>query len=253
VRIAFSTLRPTDPSWRLDASDSEASSGNADAVANSGDSDFSSNNDSYCFAERKIERSALSESAHASESSPGIWQRARGSLEYVDGLEAPLVKWVALKADKPFWRTTSRMLDRLGNGWLYLGLAILTLSTLGEKALRPDLTAVTAAGAAFLIYFPIKQGLARQRPCDRDPTLACSVKALDLYSCPSGHCMTVTAVSFVFASNYSKVLPLAIAVVVVTAWTKLVLAHHYLSDLILGAAIGSASGFVIVRCVGLIH
>ena len=65
--------------------------------------------------------------------------------------------------------------------------------------------------------------------------------------------MTVTAVGFVFASDYSKVLPLAIAVVVMTGWTKLALAHHYLSDLILGVALGSASGFIIVRCAGLIH
>ena len=253
MRVASSTLQPTDPSWRLDASDGEALAGNADAVASPRDWDLSSHEGSYRFAERQTEPSALSENDRAEEPSSGLWQRARGSLEYVNQLEAPLVKWVVLKADKPFWQTTSRLLDRLGNGWLYLGLAIITLSTLGEKALRPDLTAVTAVGAAFLIYFPIKQGLARQRPCDRDPTLACSVKALDLYSCPSGHCMTVTAVGFVFASNYSKVLPIAIAVVVMTGWTKLVLAHHYLSDLILGVALGSASAFLILRCVGLIH
>jgi undecaprenyl-diphosphatase len=174
-------------------------------------------------------------------------------LSNVNELEAPLVKWIVLRANKPLWVAISRALDRLGNGWLYLGLALLTLCTLGKKALRPDLTAVTAAGVAFLVYFPIKRRLARERPYDRDPDLVSVVKALDAYSCPSGHCMTVTAVGLVFAWNYSMVLPIAIAVVVVTGWTKLVLAHHYLSDLILGVALGSASAFIIIRCSGLIR
>jgi len=169
------------------------------------------------------------------------------AFEQVNEFEAPLVRWIVLKTDRPTWRKTSHIVNQLGNGWIYLALALVTLALLGPRALRPDFTALTAVGVSYLVYFPLKRLLGRVRPCDWDPALGGSVKALDIYSCPSGHCMTITAVGSVFSWVFPQVLPLAIGAIFVMGWTRLVLAHHYLSDLIVGAAIGATIAVVLCQ------
>jgi len=131
--------------------------------------------------------------------------------------------------------------NRLGDGWIYPILALAVLAFPGWIPITVFLTALLAACFAHMVYPLIKRYLARPRPFERDRTLIVAAAPLDKYSCPSGHVMTATAVFLPFSSTS---LPLGLGLLVIwclLAWARIILGHHYASDLIAGATIGAAS------------
>ena len=99
---------------------------------------------------------------------------------------------------------------------------------------KVTLTALFAAGFAHIIYPLIKRYLARPRPFEKDLSLIVAAAPLDRYSCPSGHVMTATTVFLPFVSTS---LPLASVLLIIwclLAWARIILGHHYASDLIVG-------------------
>jgi undecaprenyl-diphosphatase len=175
--------------------------------------------------------------------------RATSGLEYsrterlfdrMNTLEAPFVRWVVVKSQRRSLYRICKIVNRLGNGWIYLATAIVLLAWGGLHAWRPIVTATGAAAIAFAGYYLMKPHFRRLRPCDLDPTLPFSIKALDTYSCPSGHCMTFCAVGVVLASTYPDTVPAVFLGLILMAWASLALAHHHGTDIILGIAMGSA-------------
>ncbi|MGO9606276.1 MAG: phosphatase PAP2 family protein [Candidatus Binataceae bacterium] len=169
----------------------------------------------------------------------------RNLLNRLDQLEAPIVKWVATGAQRPVLKTTGRVVNRLGNGWLYLAIAITAIAVKGLAAIPIELFALAAVGLAFVVYYPLKSGLARTRPCDRDPSLQSTISAMDTYSFPSGHYMSLCAVGTVFSWYYPNLVPLVVSALLLMGWNRLALAHHYPSDLIVGMVIGVTAALVL--------
>ena len=169
--------------------------------------------------------------------------RASGKarFEALDDWEIPMVRRQVAAASRPSVRAVAVAINHLGNGWIYIPLAMIVFVTQGWGALRVAWSAVTAALIAHCVYPTIKTYIARPRPIDRDPTLMRTVIApLDAYSFPSGHCMTaVTAVIPLSIAYPSTILPLSAAVLLI-GWARLALGHHYPSDLIFGAVLGAA-------------
>jgi undecaprenyl-diphosphatase len=161
-------------------------------------------------------------------------------LDRINQFEAPLVKWVAAKAQRPFLSRTSRVVNQLGNGWLYLVTAISTIALRGTGAIRLELLSLGSVILAYTLYFPLKRNIARRRPYDWDPSLPSTTRALDIYSCPSGHCMNLCAVGTVFSWSFPELLPLVGCALLLMGWTRLAMAHHYPSDLIAGMALGTS-------------
>lgn len=93
---------------------------------------------------------------------------------------------------------------------------------------------LVSVAIAHVIYAFLKPWLARLRPCDVDPMLPLCEKPLDKYSCPSGHCMTVTAVGVPLGWSYPSMVPAVVFCVILISWARLSLGHHYLSDILLG-------------------
>ena len=135
--------------------------------------------------------------------------------------------------------TLNSFLNRMGNGWLYLPLAVLLPMLKGWQSWRFLLAASLSVIVAHSFYPIIKSRLARLRPCDFDPTLSSSIKALDRYSCPSGHCMTAAAVGIPLALAFPPTLPAIAFIWLLIAWSRIALGHHYPTDLLLGGAIGA--------------
>jgi undecaprenyl-diphosphatase len=73
---------------------------------------------------------------------------------------------------------------------------------------------------------------------DRDGALESLLKPLDRYSCPSGHCMTVAALSLPIGFVMPGFAPALVALLVLIGWARLAAAHHYPSDLVLGTLMG---------------
>ncbi|OYV46139.1 MAG: hypothetical protein B7X12_06400 [Halothiobacillus sp. 20-53-49] len=109
----------------------------------------------------------------------------------------------------------------------------------GVSAWLPMSVMMMSAGVGLAIYATIKRFTARPRPQVAHEGLVLSVTPLDKYSFPSGH--TLHAVNFaiqitVFAPALAWiVIPFAVLV----ALSRMVLGLHYLSDVLVGAAIGA--------------
>ena len=119
----------------------------------------------------------------------------------LDRAERRLVRRVVVQARRPRPRTTVVAGSWAGNGWLYLSIGVLLVLVQGFTAWRVIAAAGTAAGVAFCVYPAIKRGVARMRPCEADASLDSPVKALDRYSCPSGHCLAATIVAVAPGGN----------------------------------------------------
>jgi undecaprenyl-diphosphatase len=167
---------------------------------------------------------------------------ARLSLLFrgLDAREARYVRVVMnCSRGRPRLHGVNAFLNLLGNGWLYLPLAILLPLLKGWQSWRFLLAGSLSVIVAHTLYYWIKRRLARLRPYDADPTLGATVKALDKYSCPSGHCMTSAAVGIPLALAFPPTLPAVALTWLLIAWSRISLGHHYPTDLILGGLLGA--------------
>jgi undecaprenyl-diphosphatase len=69
--------------------------------------------------------------------------------------------------------------------------------------------------------------------------------ALDQHSFPSGHAMTLPAALVPMALQFPQTMGLAFATGLLMAWARLASAHHYPSDVAVGAALGVAVSYPI--------
>ena len=164
-----------------------------------------------------------------------VWR----AIRRVETNESRLVRRLAMQARHPVLRRMAVVVSRLTNGWLYAILSALMLALRGIAGWRVILAAGLASLVCLSVYPLIKRCVARPRPYEADPSLEPPVRALDQYSCPSGHCMVATAcgIPLLFVCPGAE-----IAIVMgwlLIAWARVASAHHYPSDVVAGAVLGA--------------
>jgi undecaprenyl-diphosphatase len=161
---------------------------------------------------------------------------------YLDKLDRLEIRWVE-RQNRLTRRSSLRYLaltiSRGGNGGMYLVLAFALLSV-GTAGARVVMAAAVSGLAAHAIYPLAKSFVARPRPFARYESVEAVGSPLDLYSFPSGHCMTAAAVFTALGTAFPLSIPFAVAAVLLLAWARLACAHHYPSDLLCGVALGVA-------------
>ncbi len=148
-------------------------------------------------------------------------------------------KWPA-----PRWvRLASIAATRAGDGWVWYltGLAVLLFG--GDARL----TAVAAAGSAAVvgieIFILIKKVSGRKRPCEIEPHVWANLLPPDRFSFPSGHTITAFAVAMTLGIFYPFLLgPLLFCAVAIAA-SRILLGMHFLSDVLVGALLGTGLAF----------
>jgi undecaprenyl-diphosphatase len=160
---------------------------------------------------------------------------------WLDKQEVSFIRLVLVNHRRnPKLAAINAFINSLGNGWIYLVAGLLLIGFKGRKAGWVILAASLSIAIAHLLFYPrIKSRLARLRPFDLDPALKPPVKCLDEYSCPSGHMMTAVAFGVPLGYAFPVTLPVICFFLLIIAWSRLALAHHYPTDLILGGAIGA--------------
>lgn len=153
--------------------------------------------------------------------------------------EINLVRNAVKQSNAPLIRKLLVAINHLGNGWLYPLAAIAIVIAYGTSSWLTLMIAVVATALTHSIYPPIKRRLARLRPCDYDPSLNLSIKVMDEYSFPSGHVMTATSAGIPIAISFPELTPVVLTVATLIGWARLSLGHHYPSDLIAGAVLGT--------------
>jgi undecaprenyl-diphosphatase len=153
--------------------------------------------------------------------------------------EIGVVRKAVQSVSSPGIRKVCKSVNSLAAGWLYAAIALTLLWLQVVPALRLILVAGVAATIAHTIYPIVKSRLARLRPFEIDSSVDLSMKALDKYSCPSGHIMTATVVAIPLAKMFPILLPAIVCVWTIIAWARVSSGHHYPSDILLGALLGS--------------
>jgi undecaprenyl-diphosphatase len=166
-------------------------------------------------------------------------------LGRLDQQEIRAVRGVAAVSRRSPVLTCCRGASRLGDGWLYLGALALALWTEGTAAWPMLLSSSLAVGLAFIPYLWLKPSLKRARPYAYEPSLNVGAPVLDRYSCPSGHCMTLSAAGIPIAWVHPVLTPVVVVAFLILAWARVALGHHYPSDLLVGMILGATSGLFV--------
>jgi undecaprenyl-diphosphatase len=142
-------------------------------------------------------------------------------------------------------RAAAIAVNWLGDGWFYLVLAAASIMAAGEKALPVVAVGALSAGVLHCLYPVLKRWIARPRPYQRDASLVPLLAAMDEHSFPSGHAMTMSAALVPLVLGFPQMLGLAIALWLLSAWARLASAHHYPSDVAVGAMLGVSVSYPI--------
>ena len=164
-------------------------------------------------------------------------------LARLTAMELGIVHCFALTARPPALRHLAIVLSWLGNGWAYVVIALSSIGIVGLRALPAIAMGALNAGVLHCLYPSIKRRIARPRPYQRDPSLRPLLRALDEYSFPSGHAMTMTAALTPLVLMFPATAVVVVSVWLMLAWARLACAHHYPSDVIVGATLGASVAY----------
>lgn len=138
------------------------------------------------------------------------------------------------------------------SGWIWILCAVILLSI--KKYRSYGYALATGLVLCFLIgNVTLKPLIARTRPYDFYEDFNLIVNALHTFSFPSGHTYTAFCGATVLFSVNKKIGYAALSLALLTAFSRLYLLVHYPSDVLAGAVMGVALGFISIRCVRLIE
>jgi undecaprenyl-diphosphatase len=130
---------------------------------------------------------------------------------------------------------------RFGDGWGWAALVpVLAVGgDPGRATLRAGLAATAVSIGAFTL---LKHAFQRPRPCALDPHPLFDVHAPDRFSFPSGHTMVAFSAVTVLVLQFPLLAPALGLLAVAIGASRVVLGLHYVSDVVVGALLGTALG-----------
>jgi undecaprenyl-diphosphatase len=133
---------------------------------------------------------------------------------------------------------------RGGDGWLWyaMGLAILALG--GKTRFEALGAAGISSMISILLFQWLKRLTGRRRPCEIEPHCWATLLPPDQFSFPSGHTMTAFAVAIPLLLFYPTLAIGLLFCALSIAFSRVLLGMHFLSDVVAGAAIGTALGYL---------
>ncbi len=142
----------------------------------------------------------------------------------------PAPKWIRLGAIAA---------TRAGDGWLWylIGLSVLLFG--GGNRINATAAAGSAAVAGIGIFILLKNISGRKRPCEIEPHCWARILPPDHFSFPSGHTITAFAVAVALGAFYPVMLGGLLFCAVCVAVSRVLLGMHFLSDVIVGALLGT--------------
>ena len=102
----------------------------------------------------------------------------------------------------------------------------------------------SAVAAGILIFHHIKKAVGRTRPRDIEPHCWACIVTRDRFSFPSGHSTTAFAVALSLGSFYPEAMMLLLVLAANVAISRVIVGMHFLSDILVGSAMGSLLGYV---------
>jgi len=133
---------------------------------------------------------------------------------------------------------------RGGDGWLWFAFGLLILLFGGTDRYA----AVGGAGLAGLLsvgaFVWLKRFTGRKRPCYIEPHCWAKLLPPDQFSFPSGHTMTAFAVCVSLSLSFPALSVGLFFCALSVAISRILLGMHFLSDVLVGALIGTGFGYL---------
>ena len=146
----------------------------------------------------------------------------------------PAPKWVRLSAIAA---------TRAGDGWLWYVIGLIALLFGGAERFAAVAAAGSAAIAGIGIFVFLKRVSGRQRPCEYEPHVWANLLPPDQFSFPSGHTITAFAVAVALGRFYPLFAGELLFCAAAIATSRILLGMHFLSDVAVGALIGTGLAF----------
>jgi undecaprenyl-diphosphatase len=137
---------------------------------------------------------------------------------------------------------------RGGDGWLWYLSGIMIAVFGGPLRVRALLAAALAVGVGIALFCRLKRAFGRKRPCDLAPHCWAQLLPPDQFSFPSGHTITAFAVAISLGAFYPALLPGLLFCAASVAASRILLGMHFLTDVLVGAAIGGVLAAVSYAC-----
>ena len=163
----------------------------------------------------------------------------RGFLEHNDRrLMRRVHRWRA-----PRWlRRWTVLVTRMGDGWLWYALGLIILFFGGEQRFVAVGAGLAASLAGVLVFRQLKRISKRPRPYQVEPHCWAMLTTRDRFSFPSGHSMTAFSIMVSIGHFYPDLQLVLLVLALSIAASRIILGMHYLTDVVVGAAIGIALG-----------
>jgi undecaprenyl-diphosphatase len=146
----------------------------------------------------------------------------------------------------PRWvRLWMLLASRVGDGWLWYSIGILLLIFGGPNRFVAVGAATLSASLAIGMFLRLKRITGRKRPCTIAPCSWATLLPPDQFSFPSGHSMSAFAIAVPLSLFYPAIEPGLLFCALSIALSRILLGMHFLSDVVVGSALGATIGYAI--------
>jgi len=136
---------------------------------------------------------------------------------------------------------------KAGDGWLWALVGIAVLLSSDAMRFRAFEAAGFAVTAGIVLFHKVKRVFCRTRPSDIEPHCWAHIVTRDRFSFPSGHSTTAFAVAVSLGSFYPEISPVLLVLAANVALSRVVVGMHFLSDVLVGSAMGALLGYAAFR------
>lgn len=142
-----------------------------------------------------------------------------------------------------------RLTSRLGDGFFWYGLMLALVLTYRAAAIETVLRMIVTGLVCVALYKFLKVRISRPRPFEVHSDVVCVGRPLDKFSFPSGHTMHAVAFSIVALAYFPALWFALVPFACLIALSRVVLGLHYPSDVVAGAALGTAVASTVVTLI----
>jgi undecaprenyl-diphosphatase len=135
--------------------------------------------------------------------------------------------------------------SRGGDGWLWSAVGLILFLFGGDRRFEALTAGFLALGAGQFIFFILKRLIGRERPCATETHCWADLLPPDRFSFPSGHTITAFAITFSLGLYYPELLAGLVFCALSVAASRVILGLHYVSDVLVGMAIGCSIGIAV--------
>ena len=136
--------------------------------------------------------------------------------------------------------TVSKAISHTGDGHLYILIALIALLSDSKTGSDFLLVGLTAFAIELQIYWIAKNTLKRRRPAEFSSLLHSHNVPSDKYSLPSGHAAAAFVMATLIGHFYPSLYLFCLIWATAIAVSRILLGVHFLTDVLIGAALGMA-------------